>query len=178
MKRVRVTVRHNPDDPADDLQYAARVRQDLWANSPVEIDPDGPANGTPRDADGNAYFEFATDYFPEVERVLRDLGHTGRVKAEVLGDVTDSACLNCGNVLPQANTVCPNCNFRDIEPCPYCNQEIGRLAYLSVAGDIFRCPSCQRRVQFRFNDPLFDDEGHFRQPVVLVGPGEVPAHGV
>src|SRR5207247_1885431 len=70
-------------------------------------------------------------------------------------------------VLPQANTVCPNCNFRDIEPCPYCNQEIGRLAYLSVAGDIFRCPSCQRRVQFRFNDPLFDDEEHFRQPVVL-----------
>ena len=40
MKRVRVTVRHNPKDPADDLRWAARLRRDLWAHSPVEIDPD------------------------------------------------------------------------------------------------------------------------------------------
>ena len=29
MQRIRVTVHHSPDDPADDLRYIARVRSDL-----------------------------------------------------------------------------------------------------------------------------------------------------
>ena len=65
MQRVRVTVKHNPDDPIDDLRWAARVRRDLWAHSPVEIDPDSPRHGTHRDEQKNAFFEFATDRFPE-----------------------------------------------------------------------------------------------------------------
>src|SRR5437870_4020576 len=75
MQRVRVTVRHNPDDPTDDLRRAARVRQDLWAHSPVEVNPGSPRHATHRDGDRNAYFEFATDHLPEVERVLREYGH-------------------------------------------------------------------------------------------------------
>ena len=61
MPRIRLTIRHNPNDPADDLRYAARVRRDLWAHSPVEIDPDSRVHGTHRDAGRNAYFEFATE---------------------------------------------------------------------------------------------------------------------
>src|SRR5947199_6565447 len=140
MQRVRVIVRHNPEDPADDLRVAARVRRDLWAHSPVEIDPDSPAHGTHRDAARNAYFEFATDRFPEVQRVLQDYGHADRVTAEVVSDTPGSECLNCGNVSTELNTVCPNCGFRDIDPCPYCNNEVARLAYTPVYGDLFECP--------------------------------------
>src|SRR5271157_259354 len=79
MQRIRLTIRHNPDDPADDLRYAARVRRDLWAHSLVEIDPDHRVHGTHRDPDRNAYFEFATELPDEVHRVLRDYGHNDRV---------------------------------------------------------------------------------------------------
>lgn len=36
MPRIRLTIRHNPDDPSEDLRYAARVRTDLWAHSTAE----------------------------------------------------------------------------------------------------------------------------------------------
>src|SRR5438046_675798 len=55
LRRIRLTVRHNPDDPADDLKQIAKLRRDLWARSPVEVDPDNPAYQTRRDADRNAY---------------------------------------------------------------------------------------------------------------------------
>src|SRR5258708_33917175 len=78
MKSVRLTIRHNPEG-TEDLRYAAQVRRDLWAHSPVEVIPDCPAHQTHRDAEGNAYFEFATDYFPEVDRTLEKNGHKYRV---------------------------------------------------------------------------------------------------
>src|SRR5438876_1613045 len=101
MQRVRVTVRHNQADPADDLRWAARVRRDLWAHSPVEIDPDSPAHGTHRDADRTAYVEFATDRLPEVQRVVQEYGHAERARVDVVeeGDGTD--CVNCGKIAPQ-----------------------------------------------------------------------------
>lgn len=170
MQRVRVTVRHNPDDPADDLQYASRLRRDLWAHSPVEIDPDNPRHGTRRDEEENAYFEFATDRFPEVERVLKEYGHTGRAEAKVVQDEKGTECVNCHKLMPQLATVCPNCQFREIEPCPHCQQEIPRLEYTSIAGNLFTCPSCHRRVRLQFQDPIFDDQGDYRQPLVLVIP--------
>jgi hypothetical protein len=175
MQRVRITIRHNPGDPADDLRRAALVRRDLWAHSAVEIDPDSPAHGTHRDGDRNAYFEFATDRLPEIERILREYAHGDRATATVVLDAAGTECVNCGNITPELATVCPNCQFRDIDACPYCNNEIPRLAYTAVAGDILQCPNCHHRVRFRFIDPLFDADGHYNQPLVCVDRAEVPA---
>lgn len=169
MKRIRITVRHNPVDPADDLRFASRLRRDLWAHSPVEIDPDSPRHGTHRDADHNAYFEFATNYFPEVQRVLDDYGHSERANASIVMEDDGPPCANCGNITgPTLPSVCPTCKFRDISPCPHCRQEIARQAYLSVSGDVFKCPTCQNRVRFRLNDPLFDTNGDYNQPTIIV----------
>jgi hypothetical protein len=172
MQRVRVIVKHNPRDPADDLRWAARVRRDLWAHSPVEIDPDSPAHGTRRDADRNAYFEFATDRTPEVRRVLQEHGYADRARVEVIQEGAGTECVNCGNISPELVTVCPTCSFRDIDPCPYCDAEVARLAYAPVAGDLFQCLVCHRRVRFQFNDPLLDESGHYNQPLVRVSPAE------
>lgn len=98
MPRIRLTIRHNPNDPADDLRYAARVRTDLWAHSTVEIDPDSRVQGTHRDAERNAYFEFQTDLPDEVHRVLDEYNHRDRVMIQTAEDAGGEACQNCGNV--------------------------------------------------------------------------------
>jgi hypothetical protein len=180
MQRVRITIRHNSADPAEDVRLAARARRDLWAHSPVEIDPDSPAHGTHRDAEGNAYFEFATDRLQEVDRVLKEYGHLdGGAMRTIVADGKGTECVNCGDIMAELLPVCPNCNFRDIDPCPYCNNDIARLAYIAVTGDVFRCPACSRLVRFSFHDPLFDPTGHYNQPLVRVNPAEAPvAHEV
>jgi len=155
---------------------AALVRRDLWAHSPVEIDPDSPAHGTHRDAERNAYFEFATDRFEEVGRVLQEYGHSDRTTVTIIQDGSGAECVNCGNISPELVTKCPTCDFRDIDPCPYCNNEVPRLAYLPVSGDLFTCPMCHRRVRLQFNDPLFDADGHYNQPLVRVVPAEAPVN--
>ena len=172
MQRVRVTVKHNPVDPADDLRWAARVRRDLWAHSPVEIDPDSPRHGTHRDEQKNAFFEFATDRLQEVQRVLQEYGYTERAQATVVQDEQGTECVNCGNITPELVTVCPNCRFRDIAPCPHCNHEIPRLEYTPISGDLFKCPMCHKRVRLQFQDPLFDGDGYYKQPLILVVPAE------
>ena len=174
MQRIRVTVRHNPEDSTDDLRWAARLRRDLWAHSPVEIDPDSPRHSTHRDADRNAFFEFATDRLPEVQRVLLAFGYSDRAQVKVIQEGNGTECVNCGNIPPELVTVCPNCEFRDIDPCPYCNKEVARLAYTSVAGEVFKCPMCHHRVRLQFNDPIRDGKGHFNQPLVCVSPAEAP----
>lgn len=167
MKKVRIIVRHNPDDPADDLRTAAQIRRDLWAHSPVEVDPDSPRHGTRRDADLNAYFEFATNYRDEVDRILERFG--GRAAASVVTEEAGPECANCGAVAgPVLPSVCPTCRFRDISPCPHCNQEVARQAYLPVRGDRFKCPTCGRGVTFHLHEPLFDDQGHYCQPLIVV----------
>jgi hypothetical protein len=174
MQLVRVTIRHNPEEPADDLRWAARVRRDLWAHSPVEIDPDSPKHGTHRDAHRNAYFEFATDRLPDVQRVLREFGYADRASLEIMQEGNGTECLNCGNISPDLVTVCPNCQFRDIDKCPYCLHEVARLSYITICGDVFKCPNCHRRVRFQFHDPLFDANGQYNQPLILVNPTEAP----
>jgi hypothetical protein len=173
MKKIRITVRHNPDDPADDLRIAARVRRDLWAHSHVEVDPDNPIHGTHRDTDRNAYFEFATNYPDEVSRVLDKYGHTQRVNVAIAKDESGPECANCGNIAgPILPSVCPTCKFRDISACPYCNQEIARQTYLPVSGNLFKCPMCGHRVRLSIHDPLFDSAGHYNQPLVIVEKAE------
>ena len=173
MLRVRVTVKHNPTDPADDLRWAARVRRDLWSHSPVEIDPDSPRHGTHRDEQKNAFFEFATDRLQEVQRVLKEYGHESRAEAKVIQEGGGMECVDCGNITPTLKTQCPNCSFRDIEPCPHCNNEIPRVEYTPIAGNLFQCPTCHRKVRLKFQDPLFDGEGRYQQPLVLVTSAEV-----
>jgi hypothetical protein len=172
MQRVRVIIKHNPRDPVDDLRLAARLRRDLWAHSPVEIDPDSPRHGTHRDEQKNAFFEFATDRFHEVQRVLHEFGYEGRAEAKVVKEDSGTECANCGNITPKLTTVCPNCSFRDIEPCPYCNTEVPRAEYTPVAGNLFTCPMCHKRVRLQFQDPLLDDQGYYVEPLVLVIPAE------
>jgi hypothetical protein len=172
MLRVRVTIKHNPADPADDLRSAALIRRDLWAHSPVEIDPDSPRHGTHRDEHKNAFFEFATERLEEVERVLKEFGYTNRAEATVVKEDGGMECVNCGNITPKLTTVCPNCEFRDIAACPHCNHEIPRTEYTPISGDLFKCPMCHKKVRLNFQDPLFDGDGYYRQPLVLVTPAE------
>src|SRR6266550_1046124 len=106
MQRVRLTVRHNPKDPADDLRWVARLRRDLWAHSPVEIDPDSQAHETHRDNARNAYFEFATDHLPEVQRVVQEYGYADRATVDVVAEGNGTECVNCGNIPLQLVAVC------------------------------------------------------------------------
>jgi hypothetical protein len=163
---VRLTVRHNPDDPSDDLTVIARLRRDLWAHSPVEVEPDNPFYQTRRDKDRNAYFEFATEFPGEVERVLREYKYGDRVRLEDHGEV-GLVCARCG--CPTGYVIqCPNCKFRDIEACPYCTDEVAREHYIPVAGDLFICPKCRHRVRLEFNPELYDTHGALKEPLVFV----------
>lgn len=165
LRRIRLTVRHNPDDPTDDLRQIAKLRHDLWAHSPVEVDPDKPASQTRRDPDRNACFEFATEFLGEVRRVLRQDGFEGRVTMEDLGEV-GLVCTRCG-YLSGFVTECPNCKQRDIGPCPHCHEEIACERYEPVASDLFVCPNCRQRVRLEFND-LNGSDRPVSEPVVLV----------
>jgi hypothetical protein len=165
LRRIRLTVCHNPEDPTDDLKQIAKLRRDLWAHSPVEVDPDNPAYQTRRDSDRNPYFEFATQFPGEVRRVLREYGFEGRVTMQDLGEV-GLVCTRCG-YLSGFVTECPNCKQRDIGPCPHCRQEIPRERYEPVAGDLFVCPNCRRRVRLQFNE-LDNSDRPVSEPVVLV----------
>ena len=85
--RIRVVVRKHDDDPAKDLEVAGRLRFDLWAHSPVEVDPDDPSCATRRNSDGEAFFEFDTDVPDEVRRVVRDYGHAEAVRLLAGGEL-------------------------------------------------------------------------------------------
>lgn len=170
--RMRITVRPT-GDRTNDLRIADRVRRDLWARSPVEIDPDNPLRGTHRDMQGRAYFEFRTDDPNAVRQVLHDDGHAGSVVVEEVHEPVGQPCLNCGNVAgPVLPTVCPNCHFRDISACPICHEEVPREDYAPLIGDIFRCPRCRNRVRLRFNEPMFVGDGTYNQPLVVVDQAE------
>jgi hypothetical protein len=171
MRHMRLTVRHNPEDPADDLNQVVRLRHDLWAHSPVEVDHGNPFCETRRDDARNAYFEFPTEFPDEVHRVLRDYGYDGRVTVEDRGEV-NLVCAKCG-YLAGSVTVCPNCGHRDIDPCPHCGREVAAERYESVAGDLFLCPECRGRVRLEFNPDLVNSDRSINSPVVLVHDAQV-----
>jgi hypothetical protein len=166
--RMRLTVKAKKDR-ASELRTAADVRRDLWAHSPVEVDPDHPLHGTHRDQDGRVYFEFATELPDEVRRVIEKYQYTDNVELTETSTLPGEECANCGNVAgPLQPTVCPNCQFRDISPCPICRQEVSRQSYTRISGDRFRCPNCKNRVRLRFNSPMFLPDGSYNQPLVVV----------
>ncbi len=166
MRHIRLTVRHNPQDPLDDLKQVARLKRDLWVRSPVELDPESPAAETRRDQARNAYFELATDLPTEVEKVLRQYGHAERVTMADLGEV-GLVCAKCG-FLAGYVTVCPSCGHRDIDPCPQCRQEVPRERYEMDSGDLFMCPHCRAHVRMEFNPRLGSPDEPLAEPVVLV----------
>jgi hypothetical protein len=166
--RLRVTIAPGADG-AEELRYAARVRRDLWAHSPVDVDPDDPRNATYRDAERRPYFELTTDLPQEVRRVIREYGHEDRVTLTEVEEEPGPECLNCGNVVgPVFPTVCPNCEMREISPCPYCGQEVPRQNYIPVSGDLFICPECRSRVRVQTNPEQFATDGTFNPPLFLV----------
>ena len=166
--RLRITVKPT-GDRTKDLRVAANVRRDLWAHSPVEVDPDNPLHGTHRDEQERAYFEFSTRYPDEVNRVLREYGYTDGLDLQEVSEPVGQACQNCGNVVGATlPTVCPNCHFRDVSACPVCHHEVPRQNYSRMGGDLFRCPRCRNRVRLRFNEPMFLSDGTYNQPLVLV----------
>jgi hypothetical protein len=172
MQRLRLTVAPNPNDPMEDIRYAAQVRYDIGAHSPVEIDPDLPVrrtrpHGENRNAEREVYFEFETDLIEEVEHVLQTYGHSERVKLTVVEE--GEICQNCGwvaeGVLP---TICRKCGHRDIDPCPHCHEEVPRQEYQKTSGDLFRCPRCGAQVRLELNPDLLNANLTLNQPVVLV----------
>ena len=166
MRHIRLTVRHNPQDPADDLKQVARLRHDLGAHSSVEVDYHNPFCQTRRDDARNAYFEFPTESPDEVRRVLREYGHEPRVRMEDLGEV-GLVCAKCG-FLAGYVTVCPNCGHRDIDPCPHCGHEVATDHYELGSDDLFVCPNCRRRVRFQFNPEFDNRNGSLPEPVIIV----------
>jgi len=116
-------------------------------------------------ADGRFYFEVDFDDEDRLREEARGVG--AAVEPGVHAPHPDP-CLNCGNVSEVSTTVCPSCSFREIDRCPHCDTEVPRLRYAEVAQRVFQCPSCQHLVRMAYNEPLWDDEGHYTQPVVLV----------
>lgn len=170
--RIRITILPTADR-TNDLRVAARVRRDLCARLPVEIDPDNPLHGTHRDARERAYIELSTPDLDEVIRVLREHRHADCVEVREVHDPVGEACQNCGNVAgPVLPTVCPNCHFRDISACPVCDQEVPRQTYKRLEGNLFRCAHCRSRVRLRFNEPMFIGDGTYNQPLVVVEQAE------
>ena len=166
--RMRATVR-STGDRAGELQTAAKLRRDLWAHSPVEVDPDHPLYGTHRDTGGRAYFEFATEMPEEVRRVVRDYKYDEAIELTETPTLPGEECANCGNVADSVlPTVCPSCEFRDISPCASCGHEISRQLYTRISGGLFRCPNCKNGVRLRFNSPMFLPDGNYNSPLVVV----------
>jgi hypothetical protein len=165
---MRLTVKQSVTR-ADDLRLAANVRQNLWAHAAVEMDPDNPLHGTHRDEQGRAYFEFSTASSEDVRRILQEQPYAEQIELTEAHETVGEACENCGNIAgPVLPTVCPNCHFRDISPCPNCRQEIPRQCYPRVQGALFQCPHCGQRVRLRFNEPMFHPDGSYNQPLVVV----------
>ncbi len=167
MKLVRVTVRHNPDDPADDLRVAAKIRRDLWSRSSIEVDPDDPMSRLKRDAQRDVYFEFVTEYPEGVQEALKKIGYEGRATVEVLPSDVGLVCANCNRPSGFA-TKCPHCGYRDIDPCPLCEKEVPREHYEPISGDLFRCPACHGRVRLEFNPVLVRSGDRLNEPAVVV----------
>jgi hypothetical protein len=165
---MRATIR-SIGDRTEELRTAMDLRRDLWALAPVQVDPDHPLHGIHRDEQGRAYFEFATDAPGEVCRVIERRKDLDGVELSETPPLPGEECANCGNVAgPVLPTVCPNCQFRDISPCPICETEVPRQRYTRIVGDLFRCPHCNNRVGLRFNSPMFLPDGSYSQPLVLV----------
>ena len=176
MPRIRTTI-INVDDRREQLRVALRVREQLIKDLHLRADPVSPLSGTHRDEQSRPYLEFAADDIGRVRDFLREQGFESQTRVEPSTTPIGDPCQNCGNIAgPTLPTVCPNCGFRDIDPCPICGQEIPRANYRLAGNSLFVCPhpinGRYHRVRLAFNEPLIDLDGSFRQPLVVVSPVE------
>jgi len=173
MSRYRIRI-VNVADRAEQLQYANRVREDLIIHAQVSTDPDHPLQGVHRDIGGRAYFEFAAANRETVSEVLNRYGHAAHTDLTETDDRLGEPCQDCGNIAgPVQPPECPNCGFLDIGRCPVCGQLHSRQEYTPYSGDLFFCPTTlrnetRRMVRLIFNEPMFQPDGRFNQPLVLV----------
>src|SRR5262249_49627209 len=145
----------------------------LIEQAPVRLDPKHPLPGTHRDEQGQAYFELATDDLNHVREVLEHAGHFPYAAITEPQSPPGDSCANCGNVagaiLP---AVCPNCGFEVCPPCPVCGIVNPRQSYDKVPGSLFLCPTpldeLRHRVRLTFHEPMFNADGSYRQPLVVV----------
>ncbi len=176
MPRIRTTI-INTDDRKEQFRRAFRVRQDLIDHLKVSLDSEYPLQGVHRDGQKRAYFEVAAAQVDAIRSRLDDRGHDGYTEVSVPNLPNGEPCVNCGNIAgPKLLPVCPNCDFQDIAPCPICGAEVAREDYRKIAGSLFECPDPKgkgsHRVRLAFNDPLFNADGTYRQPLVVVYPAE------
>lgn len=167
MQRIRLTSDIQAYDTA--VQHLSRIRRGLYTSSRVDIDPDNPAHRLRRDAEGRVYFELSADSLAEIQGILDDLGLAEHVRVSAGEGAAGDPCLRCGHIAGgHGEAQCTNCGFREISPCPHCDADVARRAYGVIAGDLARCPRCDTEVRLRFNDPLFDGDGEYNEPVVIV----------
>jgi hypothetical protein len=176
MPRTRITIT-GVDDRREQLRVASRLREELIDTLDVHLDSRYPLNGIHRDEGKRPYFEFAVDDVGLVEGFVRDRGPDHRAEISVPVEPLGEPCASCGNIAgPTLPTVCPNCGFRDIDRCPICDEEVPRWDYRKVSGSLFVCPhpihGRFHRVRLAFNEPMIDDDGSYRQPLVIVSPAE------
>jgi hypothetical protein len=118
-------------------------------------------------ADGRLFFYVTLEtgaYKPLVDAT----GLAGAYIDELQSIPSIDECLNCGNVADAPVAVCPNCHFREIAPCPFCGTDVAREAYVGSGNDLFACPACAKKVRLIFADPVWNAQGKYNEPVVLV----------
>jgi hypothetical protein len=180
--RMRVTVVSSNDRKAD-LKITSAAKSRLSAQAPIWEDSEHPLPGIHRDNERRFYFEFATDSPQKVREMVAGFAFDGRLVVSENPPIPGEGCQNCGNVAgPILPSVCPNCDFRDISPCPNPDcprHEVPRREYVRIGANLFRCPACATPVRFRFNEPMFLPDGTFNPPLVVVDSAEaVAAHEV
>lgn len=168
MQTVRITLTTRDTDPSKDLRILSEIRKVLWSKSPLEVSPGSKEHGARRNPEGYAFFQFASNHLDLVATVLEKYGYFSQVTIDFDANPLAVSCERCKKpVGDRTPSVCPHCKYRDISPCPYCNQEIAREAYVEVAGDIMKCPSCGHRVRIAFAPSLSDE------PAVIVSMAEI-----
>jgi hypothetical protein len=176
--RMRVSLISSADRKAD-LKTASTVRARLYEQTSVWEDPDHPLPGIHRDCQKRLYFEFATDDPEKAREMVAGFPFAARLAISENPPLPGEGCQNCGNVAgPILPSVCPNCDFRDISPCPnpHCpRHEVPRREYIRIGANLFRCPACSTHVRFRYNEPMFLSDGTFNPPLVLVDIAEAVA---
>jgi hypothetical protein len=167
VRHIRLTIRHNPQDPVDDLTQVGRLQRDLQVYASTDIDKENPFCETHRNANRDDYFEFATEFTHKVEKMLRERVYEDRVTMEDLGEV-GLICPRCGFFAGYV-TVCPNCHFREVDPCPHCGHPIATDYYKPLGGGLYLCPKCGSRVHMQFNPDLERTPyGSLPEPVVII----------
>lgn len=162
MKNLRIRLRSQAK--ADALRTAARFEATL-------THADGVMSRTKagqHTAENGQLFFYVTVEDDAVQTVGDEARNIGGTVEELEAVPQVDECLNCGNVADEPLAICPNCHFCEISPCPRCGTNIARVAYRTVEGDLFSCPKCDAHVRLTYVEPLWDDDGRYNQPVVVV----------